>query len=84
MESLEADITCLTEGCRELLAENDFVIKSDPDHGYPLITVPRQSLRWSRHEWTDLDNFRPSFPLVRPLHPGSNVFGHPNVVAMTD
>ncbi len=71
LESLEADIICLTEGCRELLPAYGFVIESHPDYGYPLVSGRRKALVWSRNKWTNADNFGhsslPSGRFVRGL-----------------
>lgn len=55
MESLNADILCVTEGSAGLLPTSGHVIEADGDFGYKRARDERKLLLWSRTPWSDVD-----------------------------
>jgi endonuclease/exonuclease/phosphatase family metal-dependent hydrolase len=66
LESLAADVICLTEGVEGVLPEGGHLIDSDPDYGYPIRPGRRKVLLWSRRPWSDVDRVGdPTLPTGR-------------------
>jgi hypothetical protein len=66
LESLNADILCLSEGFKTLLPETGETIESDTDYGYPQKPGRRKVLLWSRQGWSSVDRIGdPSLPSGR-------------------
>lgn len=56
LESLDADVIVLTEGCADLLPSGGFVLDAGPDWGYRVDNPNRRKvLVWSKNPWTDID-----------------------------
>ena len=53
LDSTQADVIVLTEGCQELLPANGFVVDGGTDWGYEVKDARRRKvIMWSRNMWT--------------------------------
>ena len=55
LESLGADVLCVTEGYSDVLPEDGYSVDSMPDYGYPIKEGRRKVLLWSRSPWVAVD-----------------------------
>ena len=66
LDSTNADVIVLTEGCRELLPTNGFVVDGGSDWGYEVKDVRRRKvIMWSRNIWTSPSVGNEKFPAGR-------------------
>ncbi len=56
IEDAGPDVLCLTEATLGMIPANGYVIKSDPNYGYPNKGDRRKVLLWSKHPWQEVDS----------------------------
>ena len=56
LDSVDADVIVLTEGCADVLPSDGFIVDAGHDWGYRVDDPSRRKvLMWSRRPWTDVD-----------------------------
>jgi endonuclease/exonuclease/phosphatase family metal-dependent hydrolase len=63
LNSVGADIICLTEAYADFMGGEGHLIESEPDYGYPVVQGRRKVLLWSREPWAAVDRVgQPDLP----------------------